>query len=185
MEEAEEGSCIGPGREDVQSAIQTFRALLTLCQGLNDQRIDIVQRVKGIPLLFAHLGQWQSIRPPTELKNFQPKIHVILRRQLAGMRLDPWWDKDANRWGHRWVFPSLLSIFYYMLFLDLEGQGHHRQCPVEAYGCGAFFVTWRTSAVYCSERCQKRAKVRRMRDPDRKSQTRLDVKQRIKSQKKK
>ncbi len=157
--------------KDVLSAIHTFRALLTLCQGHNEQRIDLVNQVKGIPLLVANQGQWKPIPHPTQLKEVQTKIRLILSRQLEGMTFVPCLDKDTKCWGHRWTFRSLLSIFYYMLFLDLERAGYHRQCPVAEYGCGAFFVTWRASTVYCSEQCQKRAKVRRMRDPDRKSRT--------------
>ncbi|MCA9470396.1 MAG: hypothetical protein KC643_33790 [Nitrospira sp.] len=153
---------------DIHTAIHTFRTVLLLCQAHHEQREDILKEVKLSPLWVAHEGQWQTLRHPVNLEKIPQQLHLLFLRQLEGLRFEPRWEQASDQWVHYWSIPSLLTIFYYMLFLDLERQGLHRQCPPGDYACGSFFVTWRKGAKYCSDRCQKLAKVRRMRDPARK-----------------
>ena len=150
---------------DVLAAIHTFRNVLVLCQAIHDNRLDLVKAVHHEPLTVAHNKKWDSIRPANSVIDASERLNIVFLRNLFGISLHTFWDQKNKHWLSRWILPSLLSAFYLMLSLDLQGQAIHRQCPLNNYGCDTFFVTTRQRAIYCSERCQKRAKVRRMRDP--------------------
>lgn len=151
--------------KDIVSVKQTFRTVLILCQASHDNRPDLVRDWQDMKLYVPQNGQLRSIRPAYTVEDVRARLGVVLFHYLSAIPNCPFWDKESQEWKTKWMIPSLLSGLYLLLFRDLQDHAIHRRCPINDYGCGNFFVTTRQRAIYCSERCQKRAKVKRMRDP--------------------
>ena len=147
---------------DVWAAVTSFAAVLRLCDALEKGEREILRDLPG-PILVPHQGRWTPLRQPNDLRRAAETVRTVLDKALQRATATIEWDESEKRWVSRWTFRSLLAALYLMLVFDLQGPGIQRQCPLDDYGCGDFFVAERLSARYCSPRCQNLAKVRRMR----------------------
>jgi hypothetical protein len=87
-------------------------------------------------------------REPHAVAEFQETVAHHLRRAHPIPVLD---STGEGRWRSVMVFPSLLSVAYWMLLYDVTQDRAPRRCANEK--CSTTFTPSRSDKVYCSPRC--------------------------------
>lgn len=94
------------------------------------------------------------------LKEIRKRASFAMASRLTMIRPRPVWDVVKEEWVTVWDVGTLEAAMYLMVLFDIQGRGQILTCP----RCRKVFVAERSRTIYCSNRCQNAAKVKRFRD---------------------
>jgi hypothetical protein len=128
--------------------VERFKSIFTKLLELNEQK-DEIERTRDLNYVLFHLRQnLETVHPvPKHSKDIKVKKGI---KNFKDSLIDGW------------NFPSLLSAYYLMLYLQISGNRKSRLCARKR--CRRPFFINRKDNLYCSDACQAAEKTQRQRD---------------------